>query len=182
MADSLFRRHREAKTGSTTPQELIEKEVAHLKKGTTARYGNKPRRNLSVWLAGLFVCALILLYIMDPLLHAWYKGEAVHAYVYLHNAGTGTEANELAGSGILRPEEVAQLNRSLRNYRDYYSTPQDAARTARWITSYMASVKTLHAGAYDNLNPLQRLRYELFMRTGLVPPISWDFLDPDVGS
>ncbi|HEX4141008.1 MAG TPA: hypothetical protein VHY09_11715 [Candidatus Methylacidiphilales bacterium] len=182
MSESLFQRKLESKpAATTTPHALIEKEIEHLKKRKTARYGDKPRQRASMWAFGIVMCALVGLYIMDPVLHAWYKGEAVHTYTYLHNFGTGKEADELATSGILRPEEIVTLNRGTATDKDYYATPQDAARAARTIINFMASVKALHYGRYEDLSFLGRVRYDLFIRTGLTPPTAWDFLDPGVG-
>jgi hypothetical protein len=179
MAQSLFQRKPEGPSAPPTPHELIEREIGHLKKKKLARYGDNPRK-MSLWLLVAVACALVWLYIQDPVEHAWYKGEAIKAYLYLHNYGAGKEADELAASGILQPEEITQLNQRHDSFQDYYPTPQAAARSALTIVSYMASVKELHAGRYENLDPLGRLRYALFVRFGIVPPTDWPFLDPGV--
>jgi hypothetical protein len=180
MGDSLFQRKPAGKPTSTSPYDLIQHEITHLKKGTTARHGNKPRKKMSLWLVALGACGLAWLYLMDPIEHAWYKGEAVKTYVYLHNYGVGKEADQLAGSGILAPEEVAELDQRHGSFQDYYATPKAAAQAATTIVSYMASVKLLHSGRYEQLGPVGRMRYLLFIRTGLFLPTSWDFLDPSV--
>lgn len=182
MSDSLFRRNPiETAPGPATPQELIEKEVAHLKKKRgTARYGDKPVRRASIWGLVIVMCGIVWLYIMDPVLHAWYKGEAIHTYTYLHNFGTSEQATELATSGILRPEEIVELNRSQKTDKDYYATPRDALQTAHTIILYMNSVRKLHDGKYEKLDFIGTIRYDLFLRNGLPTPTAWDGLDPAV--
>ena len=120
----------------------------------------------------------LLLYILDPIEHAWYKGDAVRAYLYLHNYGTGHDADQLAACGILRPEEIGELNLLHGSYQDYYTSPQSAAAQAQTIIGYMAQAKALRVGPYDSLNWLERVRYTLFVHDGLTPPAKWDFLDP----
>jgi hypothetical protein len=162
---------------------LIEHEIKHLKNRTSVRYGTRERaRSSSLWLLGLAICALVGLYLLDPLQHAVYKYQAIHAYGYLHAFGGGREAAELASSGILRPEEVTYLNQGLETYKDSYATPAAAAQTARSIVNYMAEVKLLHAGRWEKLDLLERVRYDLFVRPGLPMPIAWSFLDPDAGA
>ena len=72
------------------------------------------------------------------------------------------------------------LNQQHGSYQDYYSTPQAAASEAVTIVNYLNSVKLLHASRYEQLDPLGRMRYLLFIRTGLFLPTSWSFLDPSV--
>ena len=180
MAQSLFQRKVEANPAGLTPHELIEHEVAHLKKRGTARHGDKPHRSFALGTTLFILCAVLGLYILDPIMHAWYRYDAIHAYTYLHNFGVGKEADELATSGLFRPEEIVQLDRNLETDKDDYATPQDAAKTARTILHYMASVKALHAGRYEQLDWFERFRYDIFIRAGLMPPTAWDFLDPDV--
>jgi hypothetical protein len=180
MAHSLFQRKNHSHSDEPpTPQELIEREVRHLKKGTSVRYGNRPQKR-SLWLVVLGFAGLIYLYIMDPVLHAWYKSDAIHAYLYLHNYGSGNEVNQLAGCGILSPDELAQLNLRQGSFQDYFATPKSAADHALTIANYVAQVKELHAGRYEDLDPVGRMRYALFIRTGLYLPTAWDFLDPSV--
>jgi hypothetical protein len=183
MPDSLFHRKPDAKaTAVLTPHQMIEKETAHLKNRTTARYGDRPKRRLSVWMTVLVLGGLLGLYLLDPILHAWYRYDAIHAYTYLHNFGSGNEATELATCGMFRPDEIVQINRGTLTDKDDYATPQDAAKTARAVLNYVASVKALHNGNYEQLNWLGRLRYDIFVRSGLNPPIAWDVLDPGVPS
>ena len=44
----------------------------------------------------------------------------------------------------------------------------------------MTAVHLLHAGKYEQLDPVGRMRYLLFIRTGIVLPTQWSFLNPSV--
>jgi hypothetical protein len=180
MASSLFQKKTPANPEPPTSYELIEPEIVHLKKGYSIRYGPKPRKKMSLWVVFLGFCGLAYLYLMDPILHAWYRGEAIKAYVYLHNYGAGNDAAELASTGILNPDEITVLDRRQGSFQDYYPSPQIAARHAQDVIAYMSEVKELHAGRYQELDPVGRMRYLLFIRTGLILPTSWTFLDPTV--
>jgi len=180
MEKSLF--HKKTPEGpAPTPYELIEPEIVHLKKGYSIRYGARPKPKMPAWLVLLGFCGLAWLYLMDPLLHAWYKGEAVRTYLYLHNYGSGPLADSLVATQIFSPDEVQTLNHRQGSFQDYYSSPAAANREAGAIINYLANVHLLHAGAYQQLDPVGRMRYLLFIRTGIVLPTDWDFLDPSVG-
>ena len=179
MAQSLFQRKpAEPQNKRVSPIELIEHEIDHVRRRASARHGTQPQRRASVWLLVLLISGALLLYILDPIEHAWYKGDAVRAYLYLHNYGTGHDADQLAACGILRPEEIGELNLLHGSYQDYYTSPQSAAAQAQTIIGYMAQAKALRVGPYDSLNWLERVRYTLFVHDGLTPPAKWDFLDP----
>jgi hypothetical protein len=179
MGQSLFQRKPvELGTGPLSPIQLIEREIDHLKHRASVRDGKRPTRHRSSWFLTLVLGALVLLYILDPLEHAWYRGEAIRAYLYLHSYGAGRDADLLATCGILRPEEISALDTMHGSYQDSYASPQAAATTAQTIVSYMTQARELHAGHYNRLDWLQRVRYVLFIRTGLIPPQAWDFLDP----
>lgn len=45
----------------------------------------------------------------------------------------------------------------------------------------MTNLQLLHAGKYLQLDPVGRMRYLFFIRTGIVLPTDWTFLDPSVG-
>jgi hypothetical protein len=181
MEKSLFRK-KTPRDSPATPYELIEPEIVHLKKGYSIRHGEKRKRKSPSWLVVLGFCGLAWLYLMDPFIHAWYKGEAVRAYVYLHNYGAGSLSDNLVKSGILTLEEADILNRRQGAFQDYYASPQAANDEAQTIIDYMKSVRDLHDGQYVNLSPVGRMRYFLFIQTGLVLPTNWTFLDPDVKS
>jgi hypothetical protein len=180
MEKSLFQKNNPEKP-TPTPYELIENEIDHLRKGTSVRYGNKARGGTAPWLIIIGFCGLAWLYFMDPICHAWYKGDAVRTYLYLHAYGTGPQSSALVASGILTPDEVKTLNHRDGAYRDYFASPDEANRKAQAIANYMADVALLHAGKYQTLDPVGRMRYLLFIKTGIPIPTSWDFLDPSVG-
>jgi hypothetical protein len=123
---------------------------------------------------------LAWLYLMDPVIHAWYKGEGIRTYLYLHNYGTGTLSTELATSGLFTPDEIQTLDRRQGSFQDYYASPQAANDQAEAIVNYTAHVRDLHAGKYQGLDPVGRMRYLLFIRTGLVLPTDWSVLDPSI--
>jgi hypothetical protein len=179
MAHSLFQRKPEQATGPRTPIQLIEREIDHLKKRTSVRHGKTTKRMAaSTWILSLALFGAVLLYILDPIEHAWYRYDAIRAYLYLHSYGAGRDANQLAGCGILQPEEVGQLDNMHGSYGDYYDSPQAAARTAQTVVTYMTQARELRAGHYAQLDWLEKIRYVLFVHPGLMPPKAWDSLDP----
>jgi hypothetical protein len=179
MEKSLF--HKTTREGaSPTPYELIEPEIVHLKKGYSIRYGPKAKKTAPPWLVILAFCGLAWLYLMDPFFHAWYKGEAIRTYLYLHNYGTGPVAANLIATHIFSPDEVTVLNHRQGSFQDYYASPEAANRQAEVIINYMTALQLLHAGKYEQLDPVGRMRYLLFIRTGIVLPTDWSFLDPSV--
>jgi len=179
MEKSLF--HKKTSEGpSPTPYELIEPEIVHLKKGYSIRHGERPKKKTPHWVIILAGFGLLWLYLMDPFLHAWYKGEAIRTYLYLHNYGTGPLADNLVATQIFSPDEINVLNHRSGSYQDYYPSPGAANREAETIIKYMTDLRLLHAGKYQKLNPVGRMRYLFFIRTGLVLPTDWSFLDPSV--
>jgi hypothetical protein len=180
MENSLFHKDR-PEDRPPTPYELIEPEIVHLKKGYSVRYGPKAKKRMSPWLVILAFCGLAWLYLMDPIYHAWYKGEAIQTYLYLHNYGSGPMAANLLATQIFSPDEVNTLNHRQGAFQDYYSSPEAANRDAQLIIDYVNNVRLLHAGKYETLDPVGRMRYALFIYPGILLPTDWDFLDPSVG-
>jgi len=181
MEKSIF--HKNTPEGSPpTPYELIESEIGHLKKSSSIRYGPHAKKKRTPWLMILALCGLGCLYLMDPFLHGWYKGEAVRTYLYLHNYGAASQANALLATQILSPEEVKTLNRRNGSFQDYYASPEAANRQAEAIINYITSLRLFHDGKYEHLGPVDKTRYFLFIRTGFVPPAQWSMLDPSVGN
>jgi hypothetical protein len=182
MAESLFHRDSPEKRAPAklNPHELIEPEVVHLKKGYSIRHGAKPKPTTPGWLVFLAFCGLAWLYLMDPPYHAWYKGEAVKTYLYLHNYGSTELANSLAATGIFRDDELTTLNNRTGAFQNYYPSADVANKSAEKIIDYMNNVKHLHEGRYQDLDPVGRMRCLLFVRTGIYLPTQWDFLDPTV--
>jgi hypothetical protein len=180
MEKSLF--HKATPKGpSSTPYELIEPEIVHLKKGYSIRHGPRAKPKMPPWLLILACCGLAWLYLMDPVLHAWYKGEAVRTYLYLHNYGTGPLADDLIATRIISTDEVEVLNHRHGSFQDYFASPETANRQAQAIIDYVTALHLLHDGKYQQLDPVGRMRYLLFIRPGLVLPTQWSVLDPSVG-
>jgi len=180
MAKSLFQKDT-PEDAKPTPYDLIEHEVKHLKKGTGTRRNPKDKTRTPPWIVILAFCGLAWLYLMDPIYHAWYKGEAVRAYLYLRNFGSAEDVAGLTASQILSPEDIESLNHRSGNYRDYYTSPADAKETALTIETYMKDVHLLHEGRYQGLDPVGRMRYAIFIDLGIFLPTQWPFLDPTVG-
>jgi hypothetical protein len=181
MSNSLFQKdNQEESSAPRSPYDLIGKEIGHLKKGSSVRHGNNLQKSSLPWLVVMLVCAAVGLYVMDPVIHAWDKGTAVRVYLYLHTFGSGPDAAKLIATGIFSADEIDALNRRTGSFQDYFSSPEAANLQAEDIIKYMANVKLLHAGKYEQLDPVGRARYLLFIRTGIFLPTSWSFLDPAV--
>lgn len=161
-------------------RELIEKEIEHLKKGKSVRQARDSRRSR----LGAFICGaafiLVGLWGLDPVLYSYNRGEAIHAYLYLHNYGDDHKAAALAACGLLTPDEVHKLNVREGKFQDYFNGTAPAEEKAVALIRYMDGVHALHENRYDALTPLNKLRYILFIKTGLTPPIQWDCLDSSI--
>jgi hypothetical protein len=176
---SLF--DKEIPAGATpTPYELINPEIVHLKKGYSIRHGERARKKMPTWLLVMTFGCLAWIYLMDPILHAWYKGEAIRDYLYLRDYGNASLTASLIATGILSAEDVELLNHRHGSYESYYASPDAANHQAQTIIDYMSKVRALHQGRYQGLDPLGRMRYLLFIRLGIFVPTDWSFLDPSV--
>jgi len=159
-------------------RERIEKEIAHLKKPQSTRYGPNVRNTYGIFTSCLILFAFIGLYVMDPFFYSWYKDEAIQAYLYLHNCDSDQKAQALAATGILNQEEVQILNHRTGSFLDYYASHQDAEKTADSIVSFMNGLSQLRTGSYDDLDFLGKIRYNLFCRWGIIPPREWPVINP----
>ena len=180
MEKSLFRDKETPESRPPDPYDLIDKEIGHLKKGSNVRHGPNAKNRTPNLLLILGFCGIAWLYLMDPFYHAWYKGDAVKAYLYLRNFGSASDVTNLVASGILNPEDLDNLNHRSGSYQDYYSSPDAAKKNAEAVINYMTSVKLLHAGKYQQLDPVGRMRYAVFLKFGIILPTDWPFLDPTV--
>jgi hypothetical protein len=179
MAKSLF--HKDTpKDTPPTPLEKIESEISHLKKGTSVRHGNRRPSSAAPWLIVLALMGVGWLYVMDPVIHAWDKGEAARVYLYLHSYGTGPTIDNLIATQIIAPEEVQVLNGRPGSFENYFVSPGAATTKAEAIIKYMDSVKALQSGKYEQLDPVNKLRYYLFIRNDIFLPTQWSFLDPAI--
>ena len=161
-------------------RELIEKEIAHLKKGRSVRQTREARGGWTRTLLSLAVLVLVGLYALDPVLFSYHRGEAIRAYLYLHNYGDDRQAEAVAATGLLKPGEVRELNRRRGSFQDYFGGTEAAEQKAAALIRYMDGVRALHEHRYDALTPLNKLRYILFVKTGLTPPIRWDVLNSSI--
>lgn len=160
--------------------ERIQREIDHLKKRTSVRTLGGSSLTLSRMISAIALCSIIALYFMDPFLYAYHKGDAIRTYLYLHNHGSEEKAQTLASTGIFTENEVNDLRHRQGSFQDYFSSPQQAEQTADSIMSYMSGLNSLHSGQYDRLDPIGKLRYILFVRTGLFLPSIWSGLNPSV--
>lgn len=161
--------------------ERIEREIAHLRKASLARHKPGESLTLARMVTSLALCSLLCLYFMDPFLYAYHKGDAIRTYLYLHNHGSEQKAQVLLSTKIFSDSEVEALNHRTGSFQDYFAGPTQAAEKADSIVNYMNGLYYLHKGQYDDLDPIGKLRYLLFFRTGLTPPMDWAGLTPVVG-
>jgi hypothetical protein len=161
-------------------RELIEKEIEHLKKRRGVRNTHDTERSLGKGLLCVAVLALLWLYAMDPFFFSYNRGDAARVYLYLHNYGNDAKARAVAGCGLLLPSEVAQLDRRTGSYQDYFNGTGPAEQKAAELIAFMDQVKALHQGRYESLSLVNKLRYFLFVKTGLTPPIRWQALNSSI--
>jgi hypothetical protein len=166
-------------TGKPEPfaRELIEKEIEHLKNRRGVRHAQETPRAWGKIIACLVVLAVLWFYSMDAFLFSYARGDAIHVYLYLHNYGSDAKAHVMAASGLLTDNEVQQLNHRTGSFQDYFTGTGPAEQRAVELIAYMDQVHALQEGNYDALSPLNKVRYFLFVKTGLTPPIHWPFLD-----
>ncbi|HUB68347.1 MAG TPA: hypothetical protein VL981_12755 [Candidatus Methylacidiphilales bacterium] len=161
-------------------RERIEKEIEHLKKPQSTRYGANQKMSLGIFTCCLGVFILLGLFLMDPFKYAWYRGDAIEDYLYLHNYDSDQKANALVATGILSPDDATILNRRQGSFQDYFASPAAAEQKAEDIIAFMKGLSELRNGPYTELDTLGKIRYNLFCRWGLIPPSSWTILNPKV--
>lgn len=168
---------------SSQPQfdrSLIDKEIDHLKKRQGVRNAQEAKRGWAKMLVTAAVLGVVWLYFMDVFLFSWNRGDAIRVYLYLHNYGDDQKASALANSGLLTPYEVATLNKRQGSFQDYYNGTGPAEKKAGELIAYMDQVRALHERHYDSLSPVNKIRYGLFMETGLIPPTHWSGLNSSI--
>jgi len=161
-------------------RELIEKEIEHLKNRKSVRHAQEVQRGWSKMLIAAAVLGFLWLYLMDIVLFSYNRGDAIRVYLYLHNYGDDQKASAVANSGLLTPDEVAQLNRRQGSFQDFYNGTEAAEKKAGELIDYMNQVHALHNHQYDSLSTVNKVRYVLFMDTGLIPPTHWDALNSSI--
>jgi hypothetical protein len=128
----------------------------------------------------VLVGGLLVLFFMDPVLHALRREQAIRDYLYLHSYGSEKRAAELLATHIFTPNEIVLLNHRHDPVQDDYASPTQANRDEEAIVSYLRGVDNLHRGNYDDLDPIGKIRYQFFIRWGMNPPVDWKWLDPAV--
>jgi hypothetical protein len=161
-------------------RELIEKEIDHLKKRRGTRSAADHQRAWSKVIVCAVIFGLLWLWGMDAVLFSYNRGDAINVYVYLHNYGNDAKATALAQSGLLTDDEVKVLNARQGSFQDYFKGPAAASARADQLIGYMHQVSALQQGRYDALSPLNKARYLLFIRTGLIPPTRWNALNSSI--
>jgi len=160
--------------------EQIGPEIQHLEKGgSTVRVG-KAHSKAGARAATIGICALLGLFFMDPFLYEMHKSTAIRAYVYLHSQGSDTSLQPLITSGIFSKDEIARLNKQRGLYQSDFSSTIDAETHAAGVVSFVNEMQALHRGDYEQLDPIGKLRYLIFVRIGLEPPTTWSGLNPSV--
>jgi|SRR5579871_1271274 len=159
---------------------LIEKEIAHLKKRQGTRHAGQEKRTWSKVIVAAGVLGLIGLWVMDALIFSYDRGDAIRVYLYLHNYGSDAKADAVADCGLLTDKEVKRLNAREGSFQDFYAGTRAAEARADELIATMEEVDALHHGHYDLLSPLNKLRYVLFIKTGLTPPTHWTALDSSI--
>ena len=161
--------------------EWIEAEIAHLRHRTSVRnMSPAQRRSAGVSLLTLFMVLLLGLFFMDPIVHSFKKETAIHTYLYLRNSGSEQKTREILATGIFTANEIDLLNHQHGSFQDYFPTPQAADASADSIARYFQAMNDLRAGNYARLDGLGKIRYQLFVRFGLIPPRQWRIVDPSV--
>jgi len=163
-----------------TVYDRIGPEILHLQKGSSVRDGEFTGTKTGAWAAFIAILLLIGLFIMDPFLFAMHKSSAAKAYIYLHHYGSESATKDLAASQLFSPNEIEALNNRKDTFQSYFASPAEAGETATSAVDFMNGIHALRAGQYENLDPIGKLRYMLFVRNGLYPPTIWDGLDPSV--
>jgi len=177
--ESIFSRDPAPRVPSIFDQ--IAPELEHLDRGgRSAREGDRTKSKAGAWATSIALCFLLALFFMDPFLYALHKSAAIRAYVYLHNHASESATHALVASGIFSKGEIAAMNERPGPYQDYFTSPSDAEERASSVIDFMKGTRDLRHGQYSELDPVGKLRYLLFVRMGLTPPVTWKGLNPSV--
>jgi hypothetical protein len=160
--------------------ELIEKEIAHLLKRKGTRHAAVTSRTWSKMIVTAVVLGLITLWGLDTVLFSYNRGDAIRVYLYLHNYGNDAKADAVAQAGYFTPSEIHYLDARQGQFQDYFPSRIVAEAKGAELVAYGREVRNLHQGHEDMLSPLDKVRYFLFVKTGLIPPTRWDVLNPSI--
>jgi hypothetical protein len=162
-----------------TVYDRIGPEIKHLLKGASVRDAHS-RSRAGAWAASIAVAILLWLFFMDPFLYSFHKSAAMRAYVYLHNYNSASATDGLIASGMFTKDEILTLNERHGSFQSYFSSPTDAEQGAANAVAFMNGLHALHFGQYAQLDPIGKIRYLLFVRMGIYPPMVWSGLNPAV--
>jgi hypothetical protein len=174
--ESIFSKDPAARTA--TVYDRIGPEISHLQKGNSVRDRAEARNKKGAWAATIALFILLVLFFMDPFLFAMHKSSAIKAYIYLHNYGSSSSTQAMAASRMFSADELQTMNNRHGSFQSFFASPADAQEAATSAVDFMNKAHNLRYGDYDTLDPIGKLRYMLFIRIGLYPPIVWQGLNP----
>ena len=162
-----------------TVYDRIGSEIAHLNKGSSVRDAGRTSK-AGAWAASIALFLLLGLFFMDPFLYSIHKATAIRAYLYLHSYGAASTTAELVGSGVFSKSEISEMDAQHGSFQSYFTSTTDAKDQAQSTVDFITSMRNLRYGHYQDLDPIGKLRYLLFIRIGLYPPSVWSGLNPSV--
>jgi len=165
---------------AATVYDRIGPEISHLQKGSSVRDRANARNKRGAWIATIALFILLGLFFMDPFLFAMHKSSAIRAYIYLHNYGSDSATQALATSRMFSADELQTMNNRHGSFQSYFTSPSEANEAATSAVDFMNRIHNLRYGDYATLDPIGKLRYMLFIRMGLYPPIVWSGLNPSL--
>jgi hypothetical protein len=174
--ESIF--HKAPVARAATVYDRIGPEISHLQKGNSVRDRAEARNKKGTLIASIAILILLGLFFMDPFLFAMHKSNAIKAYIYLHNYGSNSSTQALAASHMFSADELQTMNNRHGSFQSLFTSPADAQAAADSAANFMNEAHHLRYGDYDTLDPIGKLRYMLFIRIGLHPPIIWQGLNP----
>lgn len=179
MGASIFSRSAVTDVDEPSNYQRIEREILHLKNRGRSPWSTKPGMKIfRIALGGLAVL-LVVLYLYDPFAYAYHKSAAMRSYLYLQRWGDSVEVDRLKHSGYFSQEEIRLLNASKADPKDYYRNTTQAQQASYDALKYLQNVDSLYEMDLAHASWLDKARYELFIRWGILPPRQWRALNLD---
>ncbi|MEM1058424.1 MAG: hypothetical protein AAGK14_04180 [Verrucomicrobiota bacterium] len=175
--NSVFEKARQANAVELFTYEGIQNEVKN-----SARTKVKPNPLYTlVRVTGVVLFGTLLaLFFLDPFIYPIQKTKAMRSIVYLNLYGDPADVQRLAASSLLDDQDVEALMVKDGDYRAFFpGGTAEAREVGASALAYMEEVKAMHEGNVDALTIYNRIRYYLFVPTGLRPPKYWTSLNPD---